>query len=188
MRIIDCRVKTADIQDGAVNNAKVSAGAAIVYSKLNLATSIVNGDIVNGTISEPKLVVPTGRTKNTRRTARFEYAFATDGGAVGVIPFRGEALPANSIIVNGRMYVVHELLSGGAASAGITAVAGQDILADALIAAPPWNLPAFDGAIIPVDTALTDVLWAAGGIPTLDVDHFNLTDGSIVLYLDYIVI
>jgi hypothetical protein len=41
----DDSVTTAKIDDGAVTNAKVDASAAIAYSKLNLATSIVNADI-----------------------------------------------------------------------------------------------------------------------------------------------
>jgi len=41
----DDSVTTAKIDDGAVTNAKVDASAAIDYSKLNLATSIVNADI-----------------------------------------------------------------------------------------------------------------------------------------------
>ncbi|MFH1031125.1 MAG: hypothetical protein V1767_00940 [Chloroflexota bacterium] len=166
MRVVDDRVRTAGIQDGAVVNAKIT----------------------NGTITEPKLVVPTGNTKNALRVAKFIYDFAVDGGAIAAIPFRGEALPANSIIKGGRAYVVHELTSGGAASAGITAVAGDDLIADTLIAAPPWNLANTEIGLIPIGTLITDVPWPAGGIPTLNVEHFVLTDGLVYLWLEYIVI
>lgn len=187
MRTIDGRIRTDDVQDGAIVNVNVAATAGIDYSKLDLASSIATGDIANGAVSEPKFAVPAGYTRNAYRTAKFVYNFAVDGGVVGAIPFRGEALPANSIIKGGRAYIIHELLSGGAASAGITAVAGQDLIADAVIAGAPWNLAAFDAALIPVDTALSDIPMPAGGIPTLDVDHFNLTDGVINLWLEYIV-
>jgi hypothetical protein len=39
------------ITSGAITNAKVASDAGIVYSKLNLANSIVSSDIVNGTIT-----------------------------------------------------------------------------------------------------------------------------------------
>ncbi len=58
--IVDGTIATADLADGAVNSAKildgtivnadVAAAAAIAYSKLALANSIVSGDIVDGTI------------------------------------------------------------------------------------------------------------------------------------------
>jgi hypothetical protein len=52
----DGSVTNAELADGSVTNAKVNAGAAISYSKLNLATSIVNADIANAAaISYSKL-------------------------------------------------------------------------------------------------------------------------------------
>lgn len=44
------------IASGAVNNAKIAANAAIAYSKLNLANSIVSSDIVDGTITGSDIV------------------------------------------------------------------------------------------------------------------------------------
>ena len=46
--IPDGSISTAELADGAVTNAKVSATAAIAYSKLNLLASIVNADIATG--------------------------------------------------------------------------------------------------------------------------------------------
>lgn len=165
MRTIDNQVRTSELQDGAVTNLKIT----------------------DGTISEAKLTVPEGNTRNAFRIAKFVYDFAVDGGVVGPIPFRGEALPANSIIKGGRAYVIHELLSLGAATAGITAVAGTDIIGDTAIGAPPWDTPVTEVAINPIDTLVTDIPWAAGGIPTLDVALFDLTDGVVELWLEYIV-
>jgi len=44
----DGAINTAELADGAVTNVKVNASAAIAYSKLNLADSIVNADIAAG--------------------------------------------------------------------------------------------------------------------------------------------
>lgn len=44
----DGAIGTAELADGAVTNVKVNASAAIAYSKLNLANSIVNADVASG--------------------------------------------------------------------------------------------------------------------------------------------
>jgi hypothetical protein len=45
----------SSIASGAVVNADVNASAGIAYSKLNLTTSIVSGDLVNATVANAKL-------------------------------------------------------------------------------------------------------------------------------------
>lgn len=51
-------IDTSELADGAVTNAKVNAAAAIAYSKLNLANSIVNADIAtSAAISYSKLAL-----------------------------------------------------------------------------------------------------------------------------------
>ena len=54
-QLTDGLITSAKIADGAVVNVDVNSTAAIAYSKLNLATSIVNGDIANATIALAKL-------------------------------------------------------------------------------------------------------------------------------------
>ena len=49
-------VTSGKILDGTIANADISGSAAIAYAKLNLASSIVNGDIAVGTIANNKLV------------------------------------------------------------------------------------------------------------------------------------
>jgi hypothetical protein len=49
-------ITSTKILDGTIVNNDISGSAGISYSKLNLANSIVNGDILNGTISNSKLV------------------------------------------------------------------------------------------------------------------------------------
>lgn len=48
-------IQTADIADGQITNAKVNASAAIAYSKLNLANSIVAADIASNAVETAKL-------------------------------------------------------------------------------------------------------------------------------------
>jgi len=49
-QLADGVVTTPKLADGAVTNVKVNAAAAVVYSKLSLANSIVTGDIAANTI------------------------------------------------------------------------------------------------------------------------------------------
>lgn len=165
MRYVDDRVETAEIIDNAITTTK----------------------ILNGTVSEAKLTPPANNKLNASRIARFVYDWNVDGGVAGSIPFRGDALPAKDIIKGGRAYVVRKLTGPAGTTAGITAVAGDDIIADAVVAGAPWNLDATEIAIIPVDSLATDVVWTAGGIPALVVTTHNLTDGAVDLWLEYIV-
>lgn len=68
-------VTSANIQDGAIMNIDINASAAIAYSKLALASSIVNADIVNATITKSKLATTSGEPAGswvtfTQATAR----------------------------------------------------------------------------------------------------------------------
>lgn len=187
MRTVDGRVRTAMVQDGAIINTKVGTGAAIAYSKLNLASSVATGDIVAGAVTEPKFELVANNKRNAFRMARFIYDFHTDGGVAGSIPFRGDPLPANSIIKGGRAYVIRKLTGAGGTTAGIVAVAADDIIGDAVVAGAPWNTDTTEIAIKSLNTLGTDVSWAGGGIPALVVTTHDLTDGAIDLWLEYIV-
>lgn len=48
-------VTSAKIADSSIVNNDISPGAAIAYSKLNLATSIVAGDLANNSVTGPKI-------------------------------------------------------------------------------------------------------------------------------------
>ena len=77
-QLTDGLITTAKIADGAVVNVDVNSTAAIAYSKLNLATSIVNGDIANATIALAKLSA-TG-TPSATTFLRGDNSWATPSG------------------------------------------------------------------------------------------------------------
>jgi hypothetical protein len=89
----DDSVTTAKIDDGAVTNAKVDASAAIAYSKLNLATSIVNADIsTTAAIATTKLgagavlQVVTATDSTIRSTTSGTYVTASNTLSVAITP------------------------------------------------------------------------------------------------------
>ena len=151
------------------------------------ANSVGTTELQNGAVTEPKIQPAADNNLNAKRTARYVYDFVIDGGVAGSIPFRGDALPVKSIIVGGRAYVRDALTGAGGTTAGITIVAGDDLVADAPVAGAPWNTPDTEIAIIPVDTQATDVRVVAGGTPTLVVTTHDLTAGHVDLFVDYIV-
>jgi hypothetical protein len=82
-QLVDGIITTAKIADGAVVNVDVNSTAAIAYSKLNLATSIVNGDIANATIALAKLSA-TG-TPSASTFLRGDNSWASAGAAAGQV-------------------------------------------------------------------------------------------------------
>lgn len=61
-------VTSAMIADGAIVNADVNTSAAIVYSKLSLASSIVSADLVDGTVVNADLANMAAKTVKMRHT------------------------------------------------------------------------------------------------------------------------
>jgi hypothetical protein len=82
-QLVDGIITTAKIADGAVVNVDVNSTAAIAYSKLNLATSIVNGDIANATIALAKLSA-TG-TASASTFLRGDNSWASAGASAGQV-------------------------------------------------------------------------------------------------------
>jgi hypothetical protein len=82
-QLTDGLITSAKIADGAVVNVDVNSTAAIAYSKLNLATSIVNGDIANATIALAKLSA-TG-TPSASTFLRGDNSWASAGATAGQI-------------------------------------------------------------------------------------------------------
>lgn len=124
------------IAASAVTNAKVSASAAIDFSKLatltsgnilvgsagNVATSVAaSGDVTisnagvtavgAGKITEAMIkAASTANVLGVRRIARFTYDFAVNGGAVSTISL-GVALPARSIITQSWIQTITPIVS-----------------------------------------------------------------------------
>lgn len=65
---------TATIQPGAIDNAKVSATAAIAYSKLNLTNSIVNADVAAAAAIAYSKLNLTGSVTNADLAGSITYA------------------------------------------------------------------------------------------------------------------
>ena len=59
LTIATSSITSGKILDDTIANIDISGSAAIAYSKLNLASSILNGDIVSGTITNSKLASST---------------------------------------------------------------------------------------------------------------------------------
>jgi len=82
-QLADGLITSAKIADGAIVNVDVNSTAAVAYSKLNLATSIVNGDIANATIALAKLSA-TG-TPSASTFLRGDNSWASAGAAAGQV-------------------------------------------------------------------------------------------------------
>lgn len=73
-QIVDGIITGADLLDGTIMNADVNASAGIVYSKLNLSASIVNGDLAVGIgITEAQQTLA-NNTTNDVSTSKHGYA------------------------------------------------------------------------------------------------------------------
>lgn len=62
------KVTSAKIADDTIVNGDINSSAAIAYSKLNLANSIVSGDIVAGTVANSDLADMAAKTVKMRHT------------------------------------------------------------------------------------------------------------------------
>lgn len=83
-QIVDGIVENADLADGAVDNAKVASDAAIVYSKLDLTSGVVNSDVsASAAIVDTKLA--TISTAGKVSSAALTNLASIPSGA-GVIP------------------------------------------------------------------------------------------------------
>jgi hypothetical protein len=78
---------TGAVTSSQIVNADVSNSAAVAYSKLNLSNSIVNGDIVSGTIADNKLssAIDVNANANTIVKRSASAGMAINGLSCGVI-------------------------------------------------------------------------------------------------------
>lgn len=67
------------------------------------------------------------------------YSFATDGGAVGDITLRGDAIPSGAIIVDALLHVDTVPTSAGAATVAVKVESAADINAAGAISGAPWS-------------------------------------------------
>lgn len=118
-----------------------------------------------------------------KRVAYFEYDFARDGGAVGDIPLRGDALPAGAIVTDGKIHVHAAVTSTGDATVALNLLTAADILAATAKAALTANA-LLD--VVPVRTAATSIRnTVAGAGLTATVAVAALTAGKFIVALEY---
>lgn len=119
----------------------------------------------------------------SKRVAYFEYDFARDGGAVGTISMRGDALPDDAVITNGKIQAPTAVTSGGSATVAIQLLTAGDVLAATGKASFTANA-ILD--VVPVGTAATAIrTTSAGLVPSVVVATAALTAGKIILALEY---
>lgn len=118
-----------------------------------------------------------------KRVAYFEYDFARDGGAVGDIAMRGDAIPADAIIVDGKVHVNTAVTSGGSATVALKLLTAADIMAATAKASLAQNA-ILD--VVPVRTAATAIRNTTEGVKlTATVAVAALTAGKITVALEY---
>lgn len=122
------------------------------------------------------------------RTARVEYDFAVDGGAIGTITLRGQgALPAKAVILRGMVDVVTTVQTAGAdaGTLALQAEAAGDLVAAIAVSdvSDPWDAGQHD--IIPVGTAATAVKTTVARDLKLVIGGQAVTAGKLVLMVEY---
>jgi hypothetical protein len=90
-------------------------------------------------ISGTNKVAGGGLAMGRVKVARGYYEFALDGGAVGDITLRGDALPSGAIITDALLHVDTAVTSGGAATLAIKVESAADINAADAVAGAPWS-------------------------------------------------
>ncbi len=122
-------VTSSKILDGTIVNGDLSASAAIAYSKLNLANSIVNGDLINGTITNSKLASST-----------FTLNISNSGNDVGLssgLVTLGDSLTINvpnaSSVARGLVSTSTQTFSGDKTFSNSLSVSGNSSFAGNLI-------------------------------------------------------
>lgn len=119
----------------------------------------------------------------TKQVAYFEYDFSRDGGAVGDIALRGDAIPEGAIITDGKVHVNTALTSGGAATIALKFLTAADTLAATAVAS--WSLNAILD-VVPVRTAATAIRnTTAGQKLSATVAVAALTAGKFTVALEY---
>lgn len=121
----------------------------------------------------------------TRRAVAL-YDFAVDGGAVGDIALRGDAIiPSGAVIIDSLIHVDTALTSGGAATVAIKSEGAADINAADAISGAPWSTTGakrgdLTATTAPVKTTAARTLTATVATAALTAGKFTV----IVTYLE----
>lgn len=114
-----------------------------------------------------------------RRLAVGLYNFATDGGAVGDITLRGDAIPSGAIITDVLIHVDTALTSGGAATVALKAESAADLNAADVISGAPWSTAGakrgdLTATTAPVKTTASRPIVATVGTAALTAGKFSV--------------
>ena len=149
---------------------------------------VSGGKIIEGARTRSAAAAAEGVGFGGLRTARADYSFAADGGAVGTIALLGAAsIPSGSVIVGGFIEVTTGLASGGAATIAVQVEGAGDIVAATAVAS--WTagrkniLPAPASGSL---TAATSVKTTAARDVSAVVAAAALTAGAFSVYLFYL--
>ncbi len=82
-----------------------------------------------------------GRAGAAKRklTARYDYVFSRDGGAVGTLLMRGPVIPDNAIITDAYIDTIVALTSGDGTTVGLGFASTTDINAEDAYDGAPWS-------------------------------------------------
>lgn len=119
-----------------------------------------------------------------RRLAVGLYNFATDGGAVGDITLRGDAIPSGAIITDVLIHVDTALTSGGAATVALKAESAADLNAADVISGAPWSTTGAKRGDLTATTAPVKTTAARSIVAT--VGTAALTAGKFSVYVSYL--
>ena len=114
-----------------------------------------------------------------RRLAVGLYSFATDGGAVGDITLRGDAIPSGAIVTDVLIHVDTALTSGGAATVALKAESAADLNAADAISGAPWSSTGakrgdLTATTAPVKTTASRPIVATVGTAALTAGKFSV--------------
>lgn len=122
------------------------------------------------------------------KSARGDYSFAADGGAVGTIALTGSTLiPAGAIVIGGFVEITTALTSAGAATIALQVEGAGDIVAATAVAS--WTigrknvLPARTSGSL---TAATSVKTTAARDISVVIAVAALTAGAFKVVLEYV--
>lgn len=121
-------------------------------------------------------------------SARGQYDFSVDGGAVGDIDLtRNAQIPENAIILGGFAEVDTVPTSGGAATIAVKVEGAGDIIAAAAISGAPFSTTGRK-SVIPVFTGATTVKTTAARKIQATVAAAALTAGKFDVVLFYTIL
>ncbi len=127
---------------------------------------------------------PDPLTPHAAQRAVFAYDFAVDGGAVSTITLRGDAIPANAVVLN-ALYIPTVAPVSAAGSVALQIEAAGDLLATVAVTG---NVDEVNQLIPTLATVTSYVQTTVARAVKLVVSAGALTAGKFYVVLDYVVV